>query len=179
MTAHPEGVCPTISLLKADRALDAMADENDAWGRPLQLSCTDSETEVRSAGADGASGTADDPLEKTASPAPVAIVGTPPRTDLPPGAAHPESVGFAPDAARSLIATHAVACANKGRAAGSALATFSLSIAIRPDGTVNTVHANRGKTTERDPSILGCILKNVAKQNFGSTGKDKDITLEL
>jgi hypothetical protein len=57
---HAAGTCPTVADLKAARNLDALADDVDAWGRPLVVQCTSTTTTVVSPGPDGTTSNADD-----------------------------------------------------------------------------------------------------------------------
>jgi hypothetical protein len=52
--------CPTVDVLRNEKALAPDADVVDPWGHPYRIVCGDDETGVASAGPDGAFKTADD-----------------------------------------------------------------------------------------------------------------------
>jgi general secretion pathway protein G len=52
--------CPTVSQLRADRALDADTPTTDPWGGAWRIECTDDEASVSSDGPDRTPGTEDD-----------------------------------------------------------------------------------------------------------------------
>jgi general secretion pathway protein G len=57
---HPNGGCPSIEQLKADKSLKADQDTNDPWGSPYTIVCNGNDVAVRSNGPDGKPGTPDD-----------------------------------------------------------------------------------------------------------------------
>ena len=52
--------CPTIEILRADKAIDTASKMTDAWDNPFKIICEDDETVVVSAGPDKKEGTSDD-----------------------------------------------------------------------------------------------------------------------
>ncbi len=52
--------CPTIADLKKEKILAADANEQDPWGHPYTILCTETDYKVRSAGPDGILGNEDD-----------------------------------------------------------------------------------------------------------------------
>ncbi len=52
--------CPTIEVLKNDRALKADQNTNDPWGKPYKIVCTGEDYGVTSMGPDGKEGSEDD-----------------------------------------------------------------------------------------------------------------------
>ncbi len=86
---HAAGACPTVSALKADRNLDALADDLDAWGHEFIIRCTATETRISSLGPDGSHGSNDD-IEVEPAPAPLS------KAPPPPASAHVAPVGDAP-----------------------------------------------------------------------------------
>lgn len=52
--------CPTLVELVAEQILDPDTPDVDPWGRPYRFACEGNGVYVRSAGADGRSGTPDD-----------------------------------------------------------------------------------------------------------------------
>jgi general secretion pathway protein G len=68
--ANNESSCPTISQLVQEKHLDPGQNTNDSWGQPYQLSCSDDEVVITSAGPDKKKGTKDDiRVPKGAAPA--------------------------------------------------------------------------------------------------------------
>jgi general secretion pathway protein G len=57
---HASDQCPTIEVLRADKAIDTASKMTDAWDNPFKIICEDDETTVTSAGPDKKEGTADD-----------------------------------------------------------------------------------------------------------------------
>jgi general secretion pathway protein G len=57
---HASDQCPTIEILRADKAIDTASKITDAWDNPFKIICEDDETTVVSAGPDKKEGTADD-----------------------------------------------------------------------------------------------------------------------
>ncbi|HMJ11428.1 MAG TPA: type II secretion system protein GspG, partial [Polyangiaceae bacterium] len=55
-----ENTCPTISQLIQEKQLDPGQNNNDPWGQPYVLQCTEEEVIVISAGPDKKAGTKDD-----------------------------------------------------------------------------------------------------------------------
>jgi general secretion pathway protein G len=55
-----ETSCPTISQLVQEKQLDPGQNNNDPWGQPYVLQCTEDEVIVTSAGPDKKAGTRDD-----------------------------------------------------------------------------------------------------------------------
>ncbi|HEY6559786.1 MAG TPA: type II secretion system protein [Polyangiaceae bacterium] len=55
-----ESTCPTISQLVQEKQLDPGQNNNDPWGQPFVLQCSDDEVIVSSAGPDKKAGTKDD-----------------------------------------------------------------------------------------------------------------------
>jgi hypothetical protein len=60
LSAHPEGGCPTVSQLKAERFLDPSFSEWDPWGKTWTLRCDDHGIVGVSSGPDRRLGTQDD-----------------------------------------------------------------------------------------------------------------------
>lgn len=52
--------CPTVSQLVQDKQLDAGQESNDPWGQPYEITCSDSDVTVASAGPDKQPGNNDD-----------------------------------------------------------------------------------------------------------------------
>ena len=52
--------CPTVSQLVQERHLDPAANTNDPWGSPYQLTCSEDDVFVTSAGPDKKKGSKDD-----------------------------------------------------------------------------------------------------------------------
>lgn len=75
--------CPDATRLRDEQAMPSIELGTDGYGHPIQVQCTPASTLVRSAGCDGAMGTADDVSSTEPTPARVAVV-TPPRDDGPP-----------------------------------------------------------------------------------------------
>ncbi len=94
---HIAGACPTVATLKADRNLDALADDLDAWGHEFIIRCTETETRISSLGPDGSHAGGDD-IE--IEPAPAPLSKAPPA----PAAAHTAPVGDAPVAQGAVAA---------------------------------------------------------------------------
>jgi general secretion pathway protein G len=57
---HASDQCPTVEMLRADKAFDTASKVSDAWDTPFKITCEDDETIVSSAGPDKKEGTADD-----------------------------------------------------------------------------------------------------------------------
>jgi general secretion pathway protein G len=57
---HASDQCPTIEMLRADKAFDTASKVSDAWDSPFKITCEDDETIVSSSGPDKKEGTADD-----------------------------------------------------------------------------------------------------------------------
>jgi general secretion pathway protein G len=57
---HASDQCPTIEVLRADKAIDTASKVTDAWDDPFKIICEDDETTVVSAGPDKKEGTSDD-----------------------------------------------------------------------------------------------------------------------
>ena len=93
---HAAGTCPTVAALKADRNLDALADDLDAQGHELVVVCTPTETRVSSLLPDGSHAASD--IE--AEPAPVPLSKAPP----PPAATYTAPVSDAPVALGAVAA---------------------------------------------------------------------------
>jgi general secretion pathway protein G len=55
-----ESACPTISQLVQEKQLDPGQNNNDPWGQPYLLQCTEDEISVISGGPDKKNGTKDD-----------------------------------------------------------------------------------------------------------------------
>jgi len=53
-------LCPTIEVLRQEKAIDTASKITDAWDNPFKIICADDETTVMSAGPDKKEGTADD-----------------------------------------------------------------------------------------------------------------------
>jgi general secretion pathway protein G len=58
--SHSGSECPTIEMLKADKALKADQNVNDPWGKPYIISCSAEGDGVQSWGPDGKGGNEDD-----------------------------------------------------------------------------------------------------------------------
>lgn len=59
-SAESSVACPTIGQLVSEKHLDSDTSKFDPWGNPFELTCTDDEIYVASAGPDRKRGTADD-----------------------------------------------------------------------------------------------------------------------
>jgi general secretion pathway protein G len=58
---HPQQTdCPTIEVLKNDKAIKPDQNTNDPWGKPYKIVCQGNEYGVTSAGPDGKEGSEDD-----------------------------------------------------------------------------------------------------------------------
>jgi general secretion pathway protein G len=57
---HASDQCPTMQILRADKAIDSASKLTDAWDDPFHIVCDDDETTVISDGPDKKPGTADD-----------------------------------------------------------------------------------------------------------------------
>ncbi len=176
MTAHSEGACPAITQLKADRSMDAMAEEKDAWAHPFTLDCTDTEIVVASAGADGTWKTKDDLTARAPAPPVFVQTGATVRTGLP--ASMEADAGSGDVAAQAAVPMRA--CIKKAQQQEPGLTgNASLKIVLRPDGTVKAVSVIRGKTDLKSPAVLGCILKEVSKLSFGASNGTDERTVEI
>jgi general secretion pathway protein G len=68
--ANNETTCPTISQLMQEKHLDPGQNTNDPWGQAYNLSCSDDDVTIVSAGPDKKKGTKDDiAVPKGAAPA--------------------------------------------------------------------------------------------------------------
>jgi hypothetical protein len=172
---HSEGVCPTVAQLKADGAMSAMANERDAWGRPFMLVCTETEAEVRSDGPDGHGSTHDDVREKGGITAPAPMSGPPTRADLP---SVPGARAFDAQLAMDQVNQRVVACETKTNEDASMRGKAALHVAVRADGTIKEVVVVRAKTATHSPRFLACVLKEVAKMQFGATPSHDEVTFE-
>lgn len=176
MTAHSEGACPAIAQLKADRALEPMAEEKDAWVHPFTLECTESEVVVASAGPDGKWNTPDDLAARAKAPPVFVQTGATVRTGLP--ASMEADAGSADVAAQTAVAMRA--CIQKAQRDEPGMAGHAaLKLVIRPDGTVKAVSVNRAKTDVKSPAVLACILKEVSKMSFGASNGTDERTVEI
>ena len=175
VAAHPEGVCPSVDVLKADRALDAMADDKDTWGKPFAIACSETEVTVSSAAGDGAT-TADDVVEKIAVASPVASSGPPASKDVP--FKTNDAAAFGRDAAVAQVDQKIGVCRQKANDP-SASGVVALKLVIRSDGTVKSVVAVRSKTQVKSATMLACVLKELARAQFGTTGADGDSAIEV
>lgn len=173
--AHPEGVCPTVDLLKAERALDAMAEDKDTWGKPFAIACTETEVSVSSAAGDGAT-TADDVVEKIAVAPPAASSGPPASKDVP--FKTNDAAAFGRDAVLAQVDQKIGACRQKANDP-SASGAVALKLVIRSDGTVKSVVAVRSKTQAKSTAMLACALKELARAQFGTTGADGDTAIDV
>jgi len=182
LALHPEGVCPSVAQLKADGALEALADDNDAWGKPFAIACTDTEVHVTSVGPDGVARSADDHFEKASVPPPPVVSSPPQRTDLPPlPTASPDAVPPSPvELAMKGLRPALQRCYNQALKQDPNLsAKLAMTIVIRPDGTVKSAKMTRGKSDIQNPQLAACILNAVSKTNFGPTGQKDDLTVEI
>lgn len=58
--SNAESSCPSMSQLIQDKQLDPAGNNNDPWGQPYTLSCSDDDITVISAGPDKRKGSTDD-----------------------------------------------------------------------------------------------------------------------
>lgn len=174
--AHPEGVCPSVDVLKADRTLDAMADDKDTWGRPFAVSCTETDVMVSSAGADGVSKSADDVLDKVAVAPPIASSGPPASRDVP--FRTNDAGAFSRDAVVAQVDQKVGACRAKANDP-SASGAVAFKIVVRADGTVKSVAGVRSKMQLKSAVMLACVLKELARAQFGTTGAQDDTSFEV
>jgi hypothetical protein len=173
---HAAGTCPTVADLKAARNLDALADDVDAWGRPLVVECTATSTTVVSAGPDGTSSTSDDvapapvPLSKPlassdGAPAPPPVSGALMQGD--PAAMAMKN--FIESQVRPKVNT-CVAAAVKSdpRVTGTVTGT----IVVATDGTVKKVSLDGGGLPD---SVMSCAATAIQAVKFdpapGSTDR--------
>jgi hypothetical protein len=176
MTEHSEGACPSIAQLKADRVLEPMAEEKDAWVQPFTLECTDTEVVVASPGPDGKWKTADDLAARVAAPPVYVQTGATARSGLPSSMA--ADAGSGDVAAQTAVPIHA--CIQRAQRDEPGLAGHAaLKLVIRADGTVKAVSVNRAKTDLKSPAVLGCILKEVSKMSFGASNGTDERTVEV
>jgi len=139
---HAAGTCPTVADLKANRNLDALADDVDAWGHPLTIQCTATATTVVSAGPDGTASNADD-----VAPAPLALSKPLPSSD---GAPTPPPVSGA------LM---------QGDPGAVAMTTF-IDSQVRPK--VNACIATAAKN---DPHVSGTVTGTIVVGSDGAVKK--------
>jgi hypothetical protein len=170
---HAAGVCPSVADLKANRNLDALADDVDAWGHPLTIQCTDTTTTVVSAGPDGTASNADD-----VAPAPLALSKPMPSSD---GAPSPLSGALmqgdpAAVAMTTFIDTQVRPKVNACIATAHATGTITGTITVGSDGKVKKVSLDGGGLPD---AIMQCAGTSIQYVKFDPSPNTVDRVFHL
>ena len=179
---HAAGACPTVADLKADRNLDPLADDVDAWGHPLTIQCTATTTTVLSAGPDGAASNADDvadapapiPLSKPiassdGAPAPPPVSGALMQGDP---AAVAMSTFIDAQVRPKVKACIALAAKSDPRISGAITGT----IVVGQDGTVKKVSLDGGGLPD---SVMQCAATSIQYVKFNPSADATDRIFHL